>query len=103
MALASKARSRARPMPQADAGPAQQRDPTRSGDLVFGVTAVPGRPIDPGRHQQAALVVQAEGLDREAGNRGELDGSQFLHDAIIKRTPGARSSHQPGGRPSAWS
>jgi hypothetical protein len=82
-------------MPQADAGPAQQRDTARDGDLVRRVTAVAGGPADPGRDQQTALVVQAQRLDRQPSSRGELGGPQFLHDAIIKRAPGARSRGPP--------
>jgi hypothetical protein len=67
----------------------------RGGDLVFGVTAVSGGPVDSRGHQKAALVVEAQCLDREPGSRGELGGSQFLHDAIMKRAPGARS-RRPG-------
>ena len=74
---------------QADAGPAQQRDTARGDDLVVRVTAVTGGAVDTGRDQQTALVVQSQRFDREPSSRGELGGSQFLHEAIIERAPGA--------------
>lgn len=86
---------------QADIGPTQKRDTTCGGDLIFGVTEVAGGSIDTSRYQQAMLVVEAQCLDREPSSREELGTSQFLHDAIMKRVPGARSRRpRPGA--SGW-